>query len=116
MALLIHGVKRSTIDFGEFQVTCPSCHSHQWADVMVFSVYHHIYWIPIMPTAKEALVICQNCGLKRDGQTFDATLINNYVEIKSKFRHPFYAYIGVGVFILLMVTLVASLVADIRHP
>lgn len=73
---------------------------------MVYSVYNHIYWIPIVPTGKEAFVVCHKCGLKRDKEYFDATLVNNYEEIKSKFRHPFYTYIGISLFILLILTVI----------
>lgn len=110
MAIIIYGIKKSVIDYGELQVSCPRCHASQCADVMVYSVYHHIYWIPMLPTAKEALVICQNCGLKREGESFDAALISNYAEVKSKFRHPFYTYIGVGIFVLVIAALVASFI------
>lgn len=75
MVIVFYGSKRTVIDLGEYLVKCPSCHTHQWADVMVYSVYNHIYWIPIVPTGKEAFVVCHKCGLKRDKEYFDATLI-----------------------------------------
>jgi hypothetical protein len=101
MGIVIFGKQQTAIDVDEFLVKCPCCETHSWADVMVLSIYYHIYWIPIFPFDKEANIICQTCGLKRFGVPFDAVLISNYNEVKGRFRHPWFTYTGVATLILL---------------
>ena len=98
MGILIHGTQKTAINVDEFLVRCPSCEAHNVADVMVSSLYFHLYWIPMFPYDKEATVICQKCGLQRNGLSFDSKLLSNYEEVKSKFKHPFFTYIGAAVF------------------
>jgi hypothetical protein len=98
MGIIFFGLKNRPIDFGEYLVKCPSCEADSWADIMISTHYFHIYFLPIFPTDKDALVICQKCGLKRSGVPFDEKLISSYKEIKYKYRHPWFTYIGVALF------------------
>ncbi len=93
----IHGTKIALIGSDEFLVRCPCCEANSWAEIMVICKYYSVYWVPFCPVSKEANITCTKCGLKRDGRAFDADLVNNYNEIKSKFKHPWYAYIGVTI-------------------
>ena len=90
-----YGIERSPIDMGEYLIKCPSCETDQWAEIMVYSVYSHFYYIPILPNDKDAMVICKKCGLKRDGVPFNSNLISNYHEVKNKSRHKWFTYVGV---------------------
>jgi len=92
-----YGIERAGIGTGEFLVKCPSCETNQWAEILVSSVYSHIYFIPLYPSDKDAYVSCKKCGLKRYGVPFNVKLINNYEEIKDKYKHPWFTYIGVGI-------------------
>ena len=78
----------------------PSCESDQWAEILVSSVYSHFCYVPIMPSDKDAMIICKKCGLKRYGVTFDSKLISNYSEVKKLYRHKWFTYIGVGIIAL----------------
>ena len=89
-----YGLQRANIDIGDFLVKCPSCETDQWAEIMVSSVYSHFYYLPLFPNDKDACVCCEKCGLKRYGVPFNARLINNYEEVKRKYRHPWYTYTG----------------------
>ncbi|MCE3283498.1 MAG: hypothetical protein K0Q66_2235 [Chitinophagaceae bacterium] len=93
----------------EFFVRCPACESHQPADAMVVSHYYHFYFIPVFPVGKHVDLVCQHCGLKRYGTSFDSTIISNYDEVKTKYRHPWYTYTGTA--LLLMPIVVAILVS-----
>jgi hypothetical protein len=94
---LKYGIARAAIGTGEFLVKCPSCETDQWAQILVSSVYSHFYFIPLYPYDKDAYVCCEKCGLKRYAVPFDDKLIINYKEIKGKYKHPWYTYIGVGI-------------------
>jgi hypothetical protein len=86
--------KETPIDVDEFLVKCPSCEKHSWADVMIISRYFSYGRIPMFPSSKEANVICKTCGLKRYGMSFNPNLISNYEEVKRKYKHPWWTYIG----------------------
>ena len=94
-----YGIERTPIGIDEYLVKCPSCESEQWADVMVFSVYSHFWFIPLFPNDKDALVICKKCGLKRNGVPFDSNFISNFHEVKNRYRHKWFTYIGVTIIV-----------------
>ena len=71
--------------------------------MMVYSNYYHIFWIPIFPFDKEVSVACTKCALRRHGLSFNQRLINNFEEIKNQYKHPWYTYIGISTFLLLIV-------------
>ena len=102
MGILFFGTSERPIDVDEFFIKCASCETHSWADIMVLSKYWHIYWVPIFPIDKEANIICKKCGLKRFGIPFDERLISNYEEVKGRFRHKWYLFSGIGLFILVI--------------
>jgi len=108
MALIIFGVRQTPIGTDELLIKCPSCEKHSWADVMVVSKYFHFFWIPFFPTEKELNIICKECGLKRYGLYFDSNLISNFEEVKEKFRHPWFTYIGVTLIIALILTVILA--------
>ena len=93
------------IGVDELLIHCPSCESSQWSDIMVTGKYFHIYWIPIFPVDKELNVICKNCGLKRYGLPFNEKIINNYTEMKMRFAHPLFTYMGISIFVVFILTL-----------
>ncbi len=94
---LKYGLERMPIGYGEYLVRCPHCETHQWAEILVSSVYSHIYYIPLYPTDKDAMVVCKKCGLKRYGVPINANLVNNYKEVRKLYKHKSYTYIGVSI-------------------
>ena len=89
-----YGIARDPIDVGEFMIKWPSCETDQWADVMVSSVYSHVFYIPLFPSGKDAVVVCKKCGLRRYGVPFDSRLISNFHEVKRLYRHRLFTYTG----------------------
>ena len=108
MAIIIIGTRTANIDVDEFLVKCPSCETDSWADVMIVSKYLHFYYVPIFPCDKEANIICNECGLKRYGRSFNSSLMSNYNEIKDKFRHPLYTYVGSGLISLAIIVIIIA--------
>jgi hypothetical protein len=78
---------------------------------MVLSRYFHIYWVPMFPFEKDVNIIWQKCELKHYDVPFASSMIKNYNEVKGKFRHPWFTYIGVGTLtpIFLLIILAAIL-------
>ena len=99
-------MQQTPIGLDDFLIKCPSCETYSWADVMIISHYFHIYFIPFFPIEKDANVICKTCGLKRYAMSFDKNLISHYDEIKRKYKHPPFTYIGLSVIILIIVSII----------
>lgn len=109
---LKYGIERTPIDVGEYLVKCPSCETHQWADIMVNSVYSHFYYIPLLPNDKDAIVICKKCGLKRYGVPYNARLISNYDEVKNLYPHKWFTYTGAAIIAFPFVIWLIFLIVD----
>jgi hypothetical protein len=88
MGLLIYGTYSKPIGIDEFFVKCAACEAHTWHDVMISSKYLHFYGIPACPVEKEADFVCQKCGLKRYGRSFNEDTIPDFRNVKRNFRHP----------------------------
>jgi|SRR6186713_2220620 len=101
--LFIHGRKSVDIGIDELLIECPSCEAHNFADVLVTSIYYHFYWLPFVPIGKEASIACKKCGLKRMGLPFDSRPFANHPDIKSKFKHPMVAYSGISLVSIIVV-------------
>jgi len=101
--IIIRGIKKIPIDIDEYLVRCPCCETHSWADVMIVSRYVHFYWIPFFPLSKEANIVCKKCGIKRYEIPFDSNLLNNFSEVKNKYKNPWYSYLGISVMILVFI-------------
>jgi hypothetical protein len=109
MSLLFFGQTTTPIGVEKVLCRCSVCEQDTWSDLMVQSVYTHIYYIPVFPVDKLANLICQECGNKRYGVAFDSKLISNYEEIKSKFKHPLRTYLLSGtVGLLILIALIVS--------
>jgi hypothetical protein len=107
-----YGIERTAIGIGEYLVKCPCCEAHQWADIMVYSVYSHFYYIPLLPNDKDAMVVCKKCGLKRYGVPFDAKLISDFDAIKKHYRHKWFTYTGVSIIALPFVIWMIALIME----
>ena len=112
LGIIFYGSKETVITIDEWLVNCPCCETHSMADAMVMSKYYHIYWMPIFPFDKPVNVVCQKCGMVRAGITMNANLVSNYEEIKRKYRHPWFTYIGVGIFALIIISIIIASIND----
>ena len=108
MGLVFFGEKETPIGVDEFLVKCPSCETESLADVMVVSHYFHFYYLPFFPIEKDANVFCKTCGLKKYGISFNQNLISNYNEVKRKYRHPLFTYIGLIIVVLIILLIIAG--------
>ena len=108
ISLIFFGTRETPIGIDEILIKCPSCEGHNLADLMVVSKYFHFFWIPFFPTDKDANVVCKTCGLKRYGMAFDSNLVSNYGELKRKYKHPWFAYTGLAIFIFIFIAIILA--------
>jgi hypothetical protein len=107
MAILIHGTSKVNVGVDEIMIECPSCEVHNFSEIMVSSLYLHIFWVPFVPTGKEVLIICKKCGLKRHGLGFKSRALQNHKELNSKFKHPYITYLGISLVLIIVVGFIA---------
>ena len=110
---LKYGLERTPIGIDECFVRCPHCETHQWAEMLVSSVYTHVYYIPIYPADKDAMVVCKKCGLKRYGVPINANLLNNYAEVRKLYKHKWFTYTGLCIIALPLVIWVILLLINL---
>jgi len=111
MGLIIFGQTKMPIGVDQVLCQCRVCEKNTWSDLMVESVYLHLYYLPIFPVDKLANLICEECGNKRYEVAFDSRLIPAYAEIKSKFRHPLRSYLLSAVLgALILIAIVVSII------
>jgi hypothetical protein len=106
MGLIILGQTKTPIGVNQTFCRCNVCEKETWSDLMVESVYIHLYYLPVFPVDKLANLICEECGNKRYGLPFSSRVVSNYEEVKTQFRHPLRMYMlsgMLGLFILIAI-------------
>jgi hypothetical protein len=80
---------------------CPACGIGNTLRTSLFSRYAHIYWVPLFPYQKVAVVQCGACGW--DTTAPPAELAPAVRELKKEISHPFWTWSGLGALALLVV-------------
>jgi hypothetical protein len=105
--LYIYGTRTKMIGTSDvFFYKCPYCEETNTTSVAFFSKYYHLFFIPVLPFAKEAYASCSHCGVGRKDTKFGPELVKQVKEIEPKFRPPFYLFtwiILLGLLILLTI-------------
>lgn len=104
---IIHGKNKTFIDiFEPLFYKCPNCQEENTTQVFIYSVYHHVFWIPIFPGNKEVTAKCFNCGSTRTKDRFGPKLTDHLNENIKKYKHPIITWsftILLGLIILAMI-------------
>lgn len=79
---------------------CPACGTGNALRTSLLSRYAHVYWIPLFPYQKIAVVQCGACGW--DTTTPPAGLAPAMHELKKQTRHPYWTWSGLGLVALLI--------------
>jgi hypothetical protein len=80
---------------------CPACGTGNALRTSIFSRYAHVYWIPLFPYQKIAVVQCGTCGW--DTTTPPTELAPAVHELKKQVSSPFWTWSGLGALALLLV-------------
>ncbi len=101
--MIYFGTRASNI--GNFDIPnskCSYCEQSNTQRVSVFGKYAHIFWIPIFPIGKKAVAECMHCKRTIEQKEFDPELKKLYKENKGKAKRPFWHWLGLGLFGLLV--------------
>lgn len=97
---LKYGTKRASIGIHEpYPLQCPNCKQLNTVSYMIYSEYWHFYFIPIFPFEKDGYARCSNCSFHINSIKFNRLTKDEFKDIRKKFRHPFYTYIGITIFL-----------------
>ncbi|MGG9962884.1 zinc-ribbon domain-containing protein [Ferruginibacter sp. SUN106] len=95
-----------------FNSKCSHCGTKGSLEMYTFSRYFHIFWIPVFPYRKEAVTQCNHCKQVLKKKEFSADLLSDYEEMKVNTKTPYWQFIGLLLFIFLIIAVVNSIRED----
>jgi hypothetical protein len=101
--MIFFGARASNI--GNFDVSnsdCSYCEVGNTQRISVFGKYAHIFWVPVFPIGKKAVAECTHCKRTIEQKEFSPELKKLYQENKKNAKRPFWHWLGLGVFGLLV--------------
>lgn len=100
--MIIYGTNGARIRTAPLpQAACPACATPDQLQITLFGRYAHIYWVPLFPYSKPAVVQCSHCQQAWDAKELPADLHAPVQAIKKQTRTPLWHWSGVGVIALL---------------
>lgn len=79
---------------------CPACGTGNALRTSIFSRYAHVYWIPLFPYQKVAVVQCGACGW--DTTAPPTELAPAVRDLKEQVNYPFWTWSGLAALALLL--------------
>jgi hypothetical protein len=76
---------------------CPACATTGTLKLSVFSRYAHIYFVPLFPYSKPAVVQCDHCQQGWDGKALPGALQPAVQDLKKSVRAPWWHWSGLGI-------------------
>ena len=101
--IFFFGTRASNI--GNFNIPnskCDYCKQESTQRISVFGKYAHIFWIPIFPIGKKAVAECTHCKRTIAQNEFSPELKSLYKNYKGKTKRPFWHWLGLIIFGLLI--------------
>ena len=78
---------------------CPGCQQKQ-SDLIIAAKYIHIFWIPVFPFKKTALIVCKNCRHESDEKNITLGSKDTIKQLKAAVPIPKYLFSGLALIIL----------------
>jgi hypothetical protein len=110
-----YGTKEILIGvYTPYPFQCPECKQLDTVDIAIYSYYYHYWYIPIFPYEKDGMAKCSNCDFRINSVKFNKNTKELFRQLKRKFRHPFYTYIGGFIlclpFVIILLAFLLSLI------
>lgn len=84
---------------------CETC-GHPQAVVAVRQRYFQFCWVPMFPLPKSVIVGCPNCRSGVDMKTLFTSDYDRFMEIRKRFRTPFYWFAGLALVLAFVVSII----------
>ena len=72
---------------------CPHCQQKQ-SDLVIFAKYIHIFWIPVFPIKKTAIIVCKQCKHETDEKAITLGTQSAISQLKASVPVPKYLFSG----------------------
>ena len=83
-------------------IPCPACQTTDALKVSVYGRYAHVYWLPLLPYRKPAVLSCGHCRHGWDEKTLPAEMKAPVAALKKETRAPWWHWSGLVVIALLI--------------
>lgn len=95
--MIIYGWNTKTIKEASLDnYECPNCNQKQ-SVLLLFARYVHIFWIPVFPYKKSAVIVCAHCKKETDEKGIGAATGVDVKQLKSTVPLPKYLFSGLAV-------------------
>ncbi|WP_035563227.1 hypothetical protein [Hymenobacter sp. IS2118] len=78
-------------------IACPGCAATDKMQLSVFSRYAHIYWVPLFPYSKPAVLQCNHCQQGWEGKSLPTEFHEPARALKKETRAPIWHWSGLGI-------------------
>ncbi len=93
MGFMVYGSQKTSIGiFEPAFYKCPNCEENNTTYIVIYSIYYHVFWIPVFPYQKEVVANCSECGFLRNEIKFGPELVKLFKEKRKDYRHPLWTY------------------------
>jgi transcription elongation factor Elf1 len=77
---------------------CPQCQQKQ-SVLVIMAKYVHLFWIPVFPFKKSALIVCNNCRKETEEKSIALSAGVSVAQLKSTVPIPKYLFSGLAILI-----------------
>ena len=78
---------------------CPQCQQKQ-SVLVIFAKYVHIFWIPVFPFKKSAVIVCNNCKKETEEKAISLGAGVSVAQLKSAVPIPKYLFSGLALLLV----------------
>lgn len=96
-------------------IDCPNFGQKDMLSLVYFSMYAHIFWIPMFPFRKTGALQCSACNKQLAKKNFTPEFKKLYTSYKDNAKHPKWMFTGTGIFVVLVAIMVTSVQASNRR-
>jgi len=100
--MIFYGTKATTLATEPvLGVKCPNCGKSTTLVATVFGRYAHIYWIPLFPFSKVAVLSCEGCLQAWEEKHLPEAAASAVREVKANAPHRRWEWAGLGLLLML---------------
>lgn len=86
------------------ELECANCGKKGGVEMHIFYRYYHFFGIPFLPHRRGGAIQCNNCRHVTNAKLFTADIKDIFLEMKAKYKPPFWQYLGTATISLLIVS------------
>jgi len=100
--ILFYGVRSRKLAAAPVSGDCQVCGNRACQEMNLMLRYVHVFWLPIFPIGKKAVITCQQCQSRTEKASFTELQLEQLNELRNTHRTPAQYYIGIIILTLLV--------------